>query len=221
MISVDLVSDPVCPWCWLGLRYWRAARTLTPEIEVETVFRPYQLDPAVPQAGVPYAAYMRSKFSGEHSDRYKAMRTHLEEAGPEVGIVFNFDEIEIRPNTLDAHRLIRWAQGQGLAEDMTDALHRAFFEERRNLADRTELAQIAGEVGLDRDIIADLLASDRDADAVMREEQFYRSLGVQGVPCFIFNGRFAVSGAEAPEQLAMAIKKAADMPPPPDAGDHV
>jgi predicted DsbA family dithiol-disulfide isomerase len=217
MISVDLVSDPVCPWCWLGLRYWQAARTLAPEVEVETVFRPYQLDPAVPQGGAPYAAYMKSKFSGEHSDRYKAMRTHLEEAGPEVGIVFNFDEIEIRPNTLDAHRLVRWAQGQGLAEEMADALHRAFFEERRNLADRSELAQIAGEVGLDRDIIADLLASDRDADAVMREEQFYRSLGVQGVPCFIFNGRFAVSGAEAPEQLALAIKKAADMPPTPDA----
>lgn len=217
MISVDLVSDPVCPWCWLGLRYWQSARTLTPEIEVETVFRPYQLDPAVPQGGVPYATYMKSKFSGEHAERYKAMRAHLEGAGPEVGIVFNFDQIETRPNTLDAHRLIRWAQGQGRAEEMTDALHRAFFEERRNLADRTELAQIAGEVGLDKDIIADLLASDRDADAVMREEQFYRSLGVQGVPCFIFNGRFAVSGAEAPEQLAMAIKKAADMPPPPDA----
>ncbi len=184
---------------------------------METVFRPYQLDPAIPQAGLPYGAYMKSKFSGEHSDRYKAMRAHLEEAGPEVGIVFNFDEIEIRPNTLDAHRLIRWAQGQGLAEDMADALHRAFFEERRNLTDRAELAEIAAETGLDGDVITDLLASDRDADAVLREEQFYRSLGVQGVPCFIFNGRFAVGGAEAPEQLAAAIKKAADMPPAPDA----
>ena len=217
MISVDLVSDPVCPWCWLGLRYWKTARALTPSIEVETVFRPYQLDPAIPQSGKPYAAYMKSKFSGEHSDRYKAMRQHLEAAGPGVGIVFNFDAIEIRPNTLDAHRLIRWAHGQGLAEDMTDALHKAFFEERRNLVDRTELAEIAGEVGLDRDIVADLLASDRDAQEVLREEQFYRSLGVQGVPCFIFNGRFAVSGAEAPENLASAIKKAADAPPLADA----
>ena len=217
MISVDLVSDPVCPWCWLGLRYWQAARTLVPEIEVETVFRPFQLDPSIPQAGRPYAAYMKSKFSGEHSDRYKAMRAHLEEAGPQVGIVFNFDEIEVRPNTLDAHRLIRWAQGQGLAEEMTDALHRAFFEQHRNLADRTELTEIAGEAGLNKDIVADLLASTKDADAVMQEEQFYRSLGVQGVPCFIFNGRFAVSGAETPEQLSAAIKTAADTPPAPDA----
>jgi predicted DsbA family dithiol-disulfide isomerase len=217
MISVDLVSDPVCPWCWLGLRYWKAAREMTPDIAVDTVLRPYQLDSAIPRAGLPYADYMRSKFSGDGSERYKMMRDHLEAAGPAVGIVFNFDQIEIRPNTLDAHRLIRWAQGQDLGLEAADALHRAFFEERRDIGDRETLADIAGEVGLDPGIVADLLATDKDADAVQREEQFYRSLGVQGVPCFIFNGRFAVSGAEEPERLAEAIKKAAELPPAEDA----
>ncbi len=217
MISVDLVSDPVCPWCWLGLRYWQAAREQTRDIEVETVLRPFQLDGAIPRAGLPYGDYMRSKFSGENSERYKIMRAHLEAAGPAVGIVFNFDQIDVRPNTLDAHRVIRWAQGQGLGVEAADALHKAFFEERRDIGHREVLAEIAGEVGLETGIVADLLSSDRDADAVLKEEQFYRSLGVQGVPCFIFNGRFAVSGAEEPAALAEAIKKAAAQPPTANA----
>ncbi|MCP2670814.1 DsbA family oxidoreductase [Maricaulaceae bacterium EIL42A08] len=216
MNSVDLVSDPVCPWCWLGLRYWQAARELTADIAVETVLRPYQLDAAVPRAGLPYADYMRQKFSGAGSDRYKMMREHLEAAGPAVGIVFNFDQIEVRPNTLDAHRVIRWAQGQDLGIEAADAIHKAFFEERRDIGNREVLAEVAGEAGLDSAIVSDLLTTNRDADAVLKEEQFYRSLGVQGVPCFIFNGRFAVSGAEAPETLAGAIKKAADLPPSED-----
>ncbi len=217
MISVDLVSDPVCPWCWLGLRYWKAARKLTDDIEVETVLRPYQLDASIPRTGLPYKDYMRSKFSGDASGRWKMMRDHLEAAGPAVGIVFNFDQIEIRPNTLDAHRVIRWAQGQDLGIEAADAIHKAFFEERRDIGNREVLAEIAGEVGLDTTIVGDLLNTDRDADSVLKEEQFYRSLGVQGVPCFIFNGRFAVSGAEEPATLAQAIKKAAAQPPAHDA----
>jgi predicted DsbA family dithiol-disulfide isomerase len=213
MISVDLVSDPVCPWCWLGLRYWQAARELTPDIEVDTVLHPYQLDASVPRAGVPYDKYMRTKFSGDSSGRFKIMREHLEAAGPAVGIVFNFDEIKIRPNTLDAHRVIRWAQGQGLGLEMTDAVHKAFFEDRQDIGSHDTLSAIAGEIGLDATIVSDLLATPKDADAVLKEEQFYRSLGVQGVPCFIFNGRFAVSGAEDAEVLADAIKKATTLPP--------
>lgn len=216
-VSVDLVSDPVCPWCWLGLRYWDQARALVPDIETETVLRPFQLDAAIPRAGLPYADYMRSKFGGGPSDRFRAMRAHLEQAGPEVGIVFNFDQIPMRPNTFDAHRVIRWAQGQGVGEAVLDAIHKAFFEDRRDIGDRAVLAGIAGEAGLEAPVVADLLATDRDAAAVLAEERFYRSLGVQGVPCFIFNGRFAVSGAEAPTVLADAIRKAASLPPSEDA----
>ncbi|MCC5994974.1 MAG: DsbA family oxidoreductase [Oceanicaulis sp.] len=214
-VSVDLVTDPVCPWCWLGLRYWREARTQTPDIATETVLRPFQLDAGVPRAGVPYRDYMARKFAAASPgapDRFKAMREHLEQAGPAVGIVFNFDAIEIRPNTLDAHRVIRWAQGQGLGEAVLDLIHKAFFEDRRDIGASDVLAEIAGEAGLDADTVRDLLATDRDSAQVQREEQFYRSLGVQGVPCFIFNGRFAVSGAEAPQVLADAIGKAAQSP---------
>ncbi|MEQ8434687.1 MAG: DsbA family oxidoreductase [Oceanicaulis sp.] len=215
-VSVDLVSDPVCPWCWLGLRYWNEARALVPEIQTETILRPFQLDAAVPKAGVAYADYMKQKFGGGPSDRFKAMRAHLEAAGPEAGIVFNFDQIEVRPNTLDAHRLVRWAQGQDAGEAVLDAVHRAFFEERRDIGDAAVLTEIAAANGMDAEIVADLLSTDRDAGAILTEERFYRSLGVQGVPCFIFNGRFAVSGAEAPAVLADAIKKAASLPPAED-----
>lgn len=214
-VSIDLVTDPVCPWCWLGLRYWRAARALKPDIVTETVLRPFQLDAAVPRAGVPYGEYMARKFAAASAgapDRFKAMRAHLEQAGPSAGIVFNFDAIEIRPNTLDAHRLIRWAQGQELGEAVLDLIHKAFFEERRDIGAPQVLAELAGEAGMDADVVRDFLSTDRDAAEVQREEQFYRTLGVQGVPCFIFNGRFAVSGAEAPDMLAGAIAEAAKSP---------
>ena len=215
-VHVDLVSDPVCPWCWLGLRYWTAARQLVSGIDVTTTLRPSQLDPAIAPDGVPYRDYMRAKFGEGPSDRFKAMRQHLEDAAPDVGIVFNFDEIPIRPNTLNAHRLIRWAQGQELGEVVLDSVHKAFFEERRDIGDQAVLTQIGVEAGMDGDILGDLLATNRDAGEVLSEERFFRSLGVQGVPCFIFNGRFAVSGAESPQVLAEAITKAADLPPTED-----
>lgn len=212
-VSVDLVTDPVCPWCWLGLRYWTQARALVPNVATETVLRPFQLDAAVPKTGMAYSDYMRAKFGDGPGDRFKAMREHLEAAGPDAGIVFNFDQIPMRPNTLDAHRLVRWAQGQDAGEAVLDAVHKAFFEERRDIGDPAVLTEIAAANGMEADIVADLLASGKDSGEVLTEERFYRSLGVQGVPCFIFNGRFAVSGAEAPAVLADAIRKAASLPP--------
>ena len=216
-VHVDLVLDPVCPWCWLGHRYWRAAQDMVPDITVETELRPFQLDASIPKAGLPYQAYMKKRVGEDSQGRFKAMREHLEMAGPQAGIVFNFDEISVRPNTMDAHRLIRWAQGQGLGEDAAEAVFKAYFEERRDIGSSAELTAIAGNIGLDANLVAELLAPPRVTDTLEREERFYRSLGVAGVPCFIFNGAFAVSGAEAPEVLADAIRKAASLPPEEDA----
>lgn len=216
-IHVDLVLDPVCPWCWLGHRYWLAAQDLVPEFPVETVLRPFQLDAAIPKAGLPYQDYMKKRLGEDNSGRFKAMREHLEAVGPEAGIVFNFDEITVRPNTMDAHRLIRWAQGQGKGADAAEALFKAYFEERRDIGAAAELIAIADSIGLDATLVTELLSTHRDKDTMEREERFYRSLGVAGVPCFIFNGAFAVSGAEPPETLAGAIRKAASLPPEEDA----
>lgn len=216
-VHVDLVLDPVCPWCWLGHRYWMAAQNLVPDIPVETVLRPFQLDASIPEAGLPYQDYMKKRFGGDNSGRFKALREHLEAAGPEASIVFNFDEIPMRPNTTDAHRLIRWAQGQGKGADAAEGLFKAYFEERRDIGAAAELTAIAEAIGLDANLVAELLTTHRDKDVLEREERFYRSLGVAGVPCFIFNGAFAVSWAEAPEVLADAIRKAASLPPEEDA----
>ena len=211
-VSVDIVSDIVCPWCWLGLRYWDQARALVPEIQTETLYRPFQLDGAIPPGGVAYKDYMKKKFGDGPDDRFKMMREHLEQAGPAAGINFRFSGIPVRPNTLNAHRVIRWAQGQDLGEAASERLHKAFFDDHLDIGDPAILSQLAGEIGLDADIVASLLQSDQDSQAVLDEEQFYRRLGVQGVPCFIFNGQFAVSGAEAPEVLADAIRQAASLP---------
>ena len=127
-VTVDIVSDLVCPWCWLGKRHWDEARKLTADIKVDTTWRPYQLDPTLAREGRPYKDYMREKFSGaEASGRWKAMRDHLEQAGPGVGIDFRFDDITMRPNTLNAHRLMRWAGGQDKTNAMAEALFSAFF----------------------------------------------------------------------------------------------
>jgi predicted DsbA family dithiol-disulfide isomerase len=211
-ISVDIVADLVCPWCWLGKRNWDAAVASVPEVRVETLWRPYQLDPALPREGKPYRDYMKAKFSGENAAHWKQMRDYLEQAAPAAGIEFRFDDIPVRPNTLNAHRVMRWAEGQGLAAPVAEGLFEAFFRDSRDIGDPAVLAEIAAGAGLDGAIIANLLATDRDEKAVWEEEMFYRKLGVSGVPTYIFNGRFAVSGAQEPAVLADAIRQAVNEP---------
>ena len=219
-VQVDLVADFVCPWCWLGHRYWLDAIERAKDITVETVWRPYQLDPTLDAGGAPYRDYMKAKFAGQDSGHWTAMREHLEQAAPTAGIRFRFDDMQVRPNTSKAHRLMRWATGQGKADDMADALFQAYFADLKDIGDPAILADLAGQTGLDQSVVAGLLDTDRDAASVWEEEVFYRKLGVSGVPCFIFNGRFAVSGAEDPETLAKAIREAADLPPLPDEDEE-
>ena len=147
------------------------------------------------------------------------MRAYLEEAAPGAGIQFNFDAIKTRPNTLNAHRVMKWANGQGKADAMAEALFQAFFQDSRDIGDTAVLTGLAGEAGLDTAIVGDLLASDRDEKAVWEEEVFFRKLGVSGVPTYIFNGRFAVSGAQEPAVLADAIRQAVQEPAEADDED--
>ena len=195
-LDIDFVSDFVCPWCWLGLKQLQAAK-----LPASITFRPYILDPLVPREGRDYKDYMRAKFANEEgsdTERFKPMREHLEAEGPAHGITFRFGEMTRRPNTLDAHRLMRWADGQDLALECASALFRAYFEELRDIGDRAVLADIAHEIGLDRDLVAELLASDADEAKVNEQISFFRRLGVSGVPTFIYNGQTAVQGAQGP-----------------------
>ncbi len=215
-LRLDVVSDVVCPWCWLGKRRLDAAIAATPEHAVEVAWRPFQLDPAMPPEGLPYKEVMRAKFAagGDGADSelgggFAAMRAHLEAAAPEAGVRFRFSDIPIRPNTLDAHRLIRWAQGQGQGAAAAEALFRAFFDELRDIGERATLAAIAGEIGLDAGLVGDLLEGDADREAVQTEEAFFRGLGVRGVPTFIANGSVAITGAQEPSVLAAFLREAA------------
>jgi predicted DsbA family dithiol-disulfide isomerase len=210
-LALDMVSDVVCPWCWLGLARLRAAlASLEPHERdrVEVRFRPYELDPDVPAGGLDYRAYMAAKFGGSEATRARAnaMRDALETAGREEGVPFDFEGISIRPNTLDAHRLLRWAQGQGLGLAMKEALFAAYFRDHRDVGNRNVLSAIGAEVGLHADVVSSLLEGDADADTVRQEAAHYRRLGVSGVPTFIAQSRYALQGAQEADVLVEFLR---------------
>ncbi len=211
LVQVDIVSDVVCPWCWLGVRYFLKAAKQSRH-EVSLTWRPYMLDPAVPEDGVPYRDYMKQKFGGGPSDKFKAMREHLEKFGPDAGIEFRFDDIPMRPNTLNAHRLIRWAGGQGIGTKASEALFKAFFTDHQDIGNKSTLSKIAGDIGMDAGLVAELLEKDDDKNSVREEIMFFRNLGINGVPCFIYQGEFAVQGAQEMDAHLKAIEQAAALP---------
>ena len=221
-VVVEMVSDLVCPWCWLGLRRIEAARKLAPEVDVQLVFRPFELDPTIPAAGVDYKAYMKEKFGGsdESRERSGTMRQALVDYGEAEGIPYQFDKITRRPNSFDAHRLVRWAQGQDKGAEAKEALFKAFFEDGRDISDHEVLVDVAREIDLDAVIVADLLKTDADVQAVREEAETFRQMGVSGVPTYIANRAVAVQGAESAEKLAKFLKHAAaQLPQERPAGD--
>ena len=207
-IQLEIVSDIVCPWCWLGLRQAQAAiaRFGDPDA-VSLRFAPYQLDPDIPSGGADYATYMRSKM-GDDGSRWAMMREALEAEGEAMGIPFRFEGITRRPNTQNAHRLVRWAQGQGLGEAAMERLFGAYFNEHLDIGDIGELVRLSESIGLMPDVVEMLLKSDEDRDAIWREELSYRRLGVSGVPTFIADGRFATQGAQGSEALLGLLERA-------------
>jgi predicted DsbA family dithiol-disulfide isomerase len=213
-VVVEMVSDIVCPWCWLGLRRIEEARQLAPEVEVQLLFRPYELDPTIPKEGVDYKAYMSSRVSSpEGRERMVMMRQALIDYGTAEDIPYRFDAVTHRPSSFDAHRLVRWAQGQGKGSAAKEALFRAYFNEARDVGDHGVLTEIARTIELDPDIVADLLKSGADTDAVREEAQTFRQMGISGVPTYIANRRVAVQGAESAEKLARFIRHAASLLP--------
>lgn len=211
-LHIDMVADPVCPWCWLGKRRLDAAiATLdADEITVDVAYRPFELDPNIPKGGVPYRAYMAAKFAGKRGgDNFKPMREHLEAAAPAAGVTFRFDDIPLRPNTLDAHRLIRWAQGQDLGGAAVEALHAAYFDKLEDIGDPAVLVRIADAIGLNSVVVRDLLSTDRDAEAVQAEAAFFRNLGVRAAPTFIADGKLALPGAVETPALVEFLREAA------------
>ncbi|MGZ9719254.1 DsbA family oxidoreductase [Rhizobium miluonense] len=211
-ITIDIVSDVVCPWCYLGkARLELAIAEVQDEVGVDLNWRPYRLNPDYPPEGVDQKKALEQKLGG--AERVAQGHKMLTDLGREVGIKFDFDAIKIGPNTLDAHRLIHWAvtESREKQDKVVDALFKANFEEGRNVGDHAVLLDIAEKAGLDRSVIATLLASDADRDLIVGEIEAAQKIGVTGVPFFIFDQQYAVSGAQTPDVLAGALRDIAKM----------
>ncbi|WP_308910233.1 DsbA family oxidoreductase [Pseudokordiimonas caeni] len=203
---IDTVIDVVCPWCFVGKRELDLAVAARPAAVTGVRWRPYQLSAETPAEGVDRATYYAQKFGD--SPQFQQARKHLIARGEALGIAFDFERPARIANTLDAHRLIRWALAPGKQDLVVEGLMRAYFEEGAFLGDRELLADIAERAGMDHTLVTDLLASDADKDAVQAEVAEAHRMGVQGVPFFIFDGRFAVSGAQDHGELVKVIDHA-------------
>ncbi|WP_265975371.1 DsbA family oxidoreductase [Brucella intermedia] len=209
-ITIDVVSDVVCPWCFLGRKRLEAALAMVPDVEAEVRWRPFQLDPTLPPQGKDRQAYMREKFGtgGKIDDIHK----QLTELGEENGIVFDFDAIARAPNTLDAHRVIHWAAqaAPDMQDRMVGLLFSLYFEQGQDIGDHEVLVDAAASVGMDAAVVARLLQSDADKATIREEIDTANRIGVRGVPCFIIDQKYAVMGAQSAAVLADAIRQTAE-----------
>ncbi len=217
-LIIDVVSDVVCPWCFIGKRRLEQAIALRPDIPVEVRYRPYFLNPWVPREGISREQYLTTKFGSV--DRYKANAQRIVDAAAQEGLAYNLDRIARQPNTIDCHRLILWSGATGDPARMKQRLMELYFTDGADLSDPEVLAGAARDCGMDADEVRRWLATDKDVDVIEREAQVAKDAGIEGVPFFILGGVLAVSGAQSPDYLADAIERAAakrDAAAPADA----
>ncbi len=205
-ITVDVVSDVVCPWCFIGQKRLDKAIAAS-GVAVQVRWRPFQLDPTIPAEGKDRRDYMLEKFGSEQ--RIREIHARIEPLGAAEGISFDFDAIKVAPNTLDAHRLIRWAgaAGEGEQNRLVRLLFQLNFEQGKDLGDHAVLVEAAREAGMDAAIAQTLLPTDADVEAVRAEIATAARMGVTGVPCFLIENKYAVMGAQDTATLADAIRQ--------------
>jgi predicted DsbA family dithiol-disulfide isomerase len=218
-MQIDVISDTVCPWCFIGKRRLARALAQRPDIAFDVKWRPYRLDPTLPPEGMDRQVYMRMKF-GEDPQKIVEMHKLIIAEGEKDGIAFDFAAIRRRPDTLNSHRLIRWAEVAGVQDDVVERLFIAYFENGEDIGDIRVLSDIADLCGMDGLEVAELLESDADRAMVEREDQIAREMGVTGVPAMIFGGKLAVSGARDSDLLVSLIDRVVTLQAgEPDAGD--
>jgi len=203
MVTLDIFSDPVCPWCHVGKAHLDQALAQAGEHPFVIAWHPFQLNPDMPAGGADRRSYMAARFGG--TDRVAAAEARLVEQAAASGVLFDFDRIARVPNTLDAHRLIHWAGIEARQDTVVSALFQAYFVAGRDIGDREVLCDIADGAGLDAALIARLLASDADLADIRARDAHARKMGIDAVPTFVIGNRQAVPGAQPPALWARVI----------------
>jgi predicted DsbA family dithiol-disulfide isomerase len=206
-VHIDVISDVVCPWCYIGKRRLEQAVGLVPNIAVAINWRPYFLNEWIPREGIDRQTYLETKFGT--AERYKAIAERVASAAESEGLLYAHDKISRQPNTLDCHRLILWSRSATDPARMKQRLMDLYFAEGADLSDHKTLIQAAVDCGMDGDLVRRLLASDADVDRVDGDAKAAKEAGIDGVPCFVFGGSIIVTGAQSPEYLASAIERTA------------
>jgi predicted DsbA family dithiol-disulfide isomerase len=206
-VNVDVISDVVCPWCYIGKRRLEDAIALTPDVTVNINWRSYFLNPWIPREGIDRQTYLETKFGS--AERYAVIAERIVAAAAMEGLVYAPGKISRQPNTLDCHRLILWSRSATDPGRMKQRLMEMYFAEGADLTDAKVLIQAAVDCGMDGDLVRRLLASDADIDRIEGDANSAKEAGIDGVPCFIFGSSVIVTGAQSPEYLASAIERTA------------
>lgn len=206
-MQIEIYSDVVCPWCFIGKRRLeQALETAGHAQQTHIAWRPFQLNPTMPKEGMDRRVYLDAKFGGTEARR--AIEERIAKAGEADGIVFAFDRIERTPNTFDAHRLIWFAEQQGCQDEVVEALFHSYFAKGREIGNLDSLAEIASDCELNREEVERFLSSGRAVQEVRAEEAAGHRLGIRGVPYFILNGSISISGAQLPDIFVSALQQA-------------
>ena len=198
-MHIDIFSDTICPWCFIGKRRLERALAERPQADLTVRWRAFQLNPDMPEAGMERQRYLELKFGGAAGA--ETVYARVRAAGDSEGIAFAFDRIARTPNTVASHRLIRFAAGREREDAVVQALFDAYFLRGEDIGDAEVLSAAAAAGGLDPDEARAFLEGDAEAEAVRSEDATARQAGINGVPCFIFNGKYALSGAQPPEVM--------------------
>jgi predicted DsbA family dithiol-disulfide isomerase len=207
-LTIDIVSDVVCPWCYIGKRRIENALKLVPDVPVEVNFRPFFLNPWVPREGISREEYLTTKFGSVEA--YKGIAQRVVLAASEEGLLYRPENVKRQPNTIDCHRLIHWAEAIGKAPEMKQRLMELYFRDGGDLTDTEVLVKAAADVGLDAEDVRKRLATDEDVALISALAQDAADKGIQGVPTYVFAQKYAVSGAQDPAMLARAIRQVSE-----------
>jgi predicted DsbA family dithiol-disulfide isomerase len=204
-LKIDIVSDVVCPWCYIGKKRIEDALALAADVPVEVHWRPFFLNNWVPREGISRDEYLTAKFGSPEA--YKGIAGRVVAAAGEEGLSYHPELVKRQPNTIDCHRLIHWAEAIGKAAEMKQRLMELYFRDGGDLTDVDTLVQAAADVGLDADDVRRRLGSDEDIELISGQAQEASDKGISGVPTFVLGQKYAVSGAQPADQLARAIRQ--------------